>query len=1087
MKYKLIILNTFFIIFSVGLFAQGGANCSLASASPVNLPFSASNQTTCGNGNVYNSGNSTVCGNGVYLDGEDYLYVFTPNTSGLININITSTSSWVGLFLYQGCPSTGLCVSSSTSSSGNQSLSNISVTAGVTYYIVIDNWSVPTCIASFGINISAPTVAPTPTVQDCLGAIAVCQNVYSEANAYSGTGNIPNEINSGPSCLGSGEKNDVWYTFTTQTAGNVCFTIDPNVNSDDYDWAVYNLTSNSCSDIYNNAALEVSCNYSGTSGNTGPNGNSGSQNEPCIPVQVGQTYVVNVSQFSTSTNGYTIDFGASTASIFDNVPPSLQAISSTIKCGMTSLSFNFSENVSCSGILESDFELNGPGGPYTISSIIGSSCNSGASQDRYFTVSVTPAITDPGTYSFCVANTSSSISDLCGNLALPGCINFDIVYPTAEAGVPDTLTCTNPQVVLNGAGSSSGNYNWGTIGGNVLSGQNTLTPTVNQTGTYIIEVNSNDCISRDTVQIYQDTTLPVVVAGMDTSLTCVNDTIQLSGFVSGNNIVYYWTGASIASGDSTLNPFVVGPGVYTLTAVDTLNNCQLSSSLEVFENRDLPYTYAGPDLSINCNVDTVILNGSSSIAGSEYTYQWTDLSENVVSDSIYGSTFIPGTFVLTVSNTINSCQSQDTMVVVIDTIPPIANAGADTSLNCATLSTGVPVNGVGSQSGVGISYLWSTSNGNIVIGGTSNYALVNQPGTYTITVTNNNSGCQNSDDVVVVIDTVRPVANAGPDVFINCNNTSANLDGTASSIGGNILYQWSGPFLSSGATTNSAIANGAGTYTLTVTNSSNQCVKTDIVVVTSDLVPPGANAGTNTSFCSNQVLNLNGSSTNGDEYLWTTNDGNILSGSTTLAPIINQGGTYTLTVTDTSNGCQSVSNVMIGEIFVSAIIGANPITGQMPLDVDFINLGVADSSYWNFGNGQTLGDSNNISSSSITYSEQGDYVVTLISFNGQCSDTNRILIEVIGTSMLVVPNVFTPNGDGKNDVFEFMYRNITDFDCVIFNRWGKQVVEITSPDKSWNGKVDGAEASDGTYFYIIKAKGMDDVDYNLKGTVSLIR
>ena len=68
-----------------------------------------------------------------------------------------------------------------------------------------------------------------------------------------------------------------------------------------------------------------------------------------------------------------------------------------------------------------------------------------------------------------------------------------------------------------------------------------------------------------------------------------------------------------------------------------------------------------------------------------------------------------------------------------------------------------------------------------------------------------------------------------------------------------------------------------------------------------------------------------------------------------------------------------------------------------------------------------------------------------------------------------------------------MYRNITEFDCVIFNRWGKQVAEIKAPDKSWNGKVDGAEASAGTYFYIIKAKGMDDVDYNLKGTVSLIR
>ncbi|MGE0562691.1 MAG: gliding motility-associated C-terminal domain-containing protein [Flavobacteriales bacterium] len=836
MDYKKLILNGLFIILSASLSAQGGANCSLASASPVNLPFSASNQTTCGNGNVYNSGNSTVCGNGVYLDGEDYLYVFTPNTSGLININITSSSSWVGLFLYQGCPSTGLCVSSSTSSSGNQSLSNISVTAGVSYYVVIDNWSVPTCISNFGVNISAPTVAPTPTVQDCLGAIAVCQNVYSEANAYSGTGNIPNEINSGPSCLGSGEKNDVWYTFTTQTAGNVCFTIDPNVNSDDYDWAVYNLTSNSCSDIYNNSALEVSCNYSGTSGNTGPNGNSGSQNEPCIPVQAGQTYVVNVSQFSSSTNGYTIDFSASTASIFDSVGPSLQNITSTIMCGMTSLSFRFSENVICAGILESDFELNGPSGPYTVMSILGTSCNNGANQGRDFTVTITPAITEAGTYSFCMTNTSGSISDLCGNNALSGCVNFDVVYPTAEAGVPDTLSCSSPQVTLSGVGSSVGTYYWGTIGGNVVSGQNTLSPLVNQEGVYFIEVNSNDCISRDTVQIYQN-------------------------------------------------------------------------------------------------------------------------------------------------------------------------------------------------------------------------------------------------------DTILPVADAGLDTLINCYNPTVVLDGSQSSSGSNISYQWTGSFIQSGANTISPIVNGAGTYILTVTNSSNQCTKKDTVIVVEDVTTPGANAGLNDTICPSGELILNGLTTSGDLFDWQTADGNIVLGSNTLTPTIKGGGTYTLTVVNTQNGCQSVSNVVIGEIFVSAIIGANPITGQMPLGVDFINLGVADSSYWDFGNGQIFGDSSNTSSSSITYTGQGDYLVTLISFNGECSDTNRVLIEVIGTSLLEVPNVFTPNGDGKNDVFEFIYRNIAEFNCVIFNRWGKKVAELTSVDQTWGGK----NGSDGTYFYVLKAKGLDDVEYDMKGTVTMIK
>ncbi|HRP58682.1 MAG TPA: hypothetical protein PK833_00105, partial [Vicingus sp.] len=106
---------------------------------------------------------------------------------------------------------------------------------------MVDKWLTPTCF-NFNINISAPTPAPAPTVQDCLGAIPVCQNVYVETNSYSGVGNVPDEIDpDGPSCMNSGEKNDVWYTFTTQTSGNICFTIDP-IGSDDYDWAVYNLT-----------------------------------------------------------------------------------------------------------------------------------------------------------------------------------------------------------------------------------------------------------------------------------------------------------------------------------------------------------------------------------------------------------------------------------------------------------------------------------------------------------------------------------------------------------------------------------------------------------------------------------------------------------------------------------------------------------------------------------------------------------------------------------------------------------------------------------------------------------------------------
>lgn len=1079
MKKYIFIISIILFGWSNNLKAQGGS-CAAASAAPVTLPYSATGQTTCGMGNTYTGMNTVVCGNGLYLDGEDILYVFTPTATGLVTINVASSSSWVGLFLYQGCPTGGTCVANAASTSGNQSLSNIFVTAGVTYYVVVDKWLTPTCF-NFNINISAPTPAPAPTVQDCLGAIPVCQNVYVETNSYSGVGNVPDEIDpDGPSCMDSGEKNDVWYTFTTQTAGNICFTIDP-IASDDYDWAVYNLTSNSCSDIFSNISLEVSCNWAGTFGNTGANGQPGSENEPCIPVQAGETYVVNVSNYSSTADGFTIDFSASSATIFDNVPPAIQTFTAPVSCGTSTLSFNFTENVLCAGILPTDFTLTGPTGTHTLSNVQGVNCANGASQDRNFTVDVSPAITDSGTYTFCITNADSSIQDLCGNYAVPGCITFDIVYPIADAGANDTITCTNLVIALDGSGSSSGSYNWSSIGGNVVSGSTTLNPQVDQAGLYIIQVNLNNCISTDTTEVFQDSSLPIAIAGNDTAITCLIDTIQLNGYVSGANLVYYWTGPSIISGDSTVNPIVVGAGTYVLTAKDTINNCQASSTVVVSDSRNLPFTSAGANSNITCSVNAVVLDGSASVTGAQYGYLWTDSTLAVVSTSINGLTSSPGTYMLTIYDSTNGCFNTDAVIVGLDTILPIASAGADTSLNCSTILTGVPVNGSGSSSAM--NYLWTTTDGNIVNGATSIIASVNAAGTYTLTVTNPSSGCVNTDNVLVVVDTLKPTASAGTDMILDCNNPTVTLDGSGSSAGLNISYLWTGNSIVSGTNTTTPIVNGAGTYTITVTNTSNMCTSTDNVLVTSNFTLPGANAGLTDTICSGEQLILNGFTTTGDSYVWTTTDGNIVSGETTLTPTINEGGTYTLTTINSVNGCQSTSNVYIQEYSVSAIISADPTTGQLPLTVTFINNGVADSSYWDFANGQTLGDTSSVSTSTIVYEEQGTYIVTLTSFNGLCSATTQITIEVIGTSFLVIPNVFTPNGDGKNDVFEILSQNIVELNCVIFNRWGKQVAEITKPDGVWDGK----NASDGTFFYVLKAKGLDDVEYDLKGTITMLK
>ena len=350
------------------------------------------------------------------------------------------------------------------------------------------------CVLVFGL-FSKQASAQTPTVQDCDGAIPVCQNVYYESNAYLGEGNIPDEINDVYSCLGTGENNAVWYIFTTQTAGNVCFTITPNDPLDDYDWAVYNLTNNDCSEIYTNPSLEISCNYHWNPGNTGPNGNTGwgnPQNEACIPVLAGETYVVNVSQFSTSTNGYTLDFSASTATIFDNVDPLIQAVSQPITCGSTTLSFNFSENILCSSVQDADFTLTGPGGPYTISAVTGAACAAGANQENNFSATISPALSISGTYSLCLVSGSGFVEDLCGNLAPAGCLNFTITNPIVADAGSNMSICSGTGIVIGGSptgsGSSGYTYSWSPNSG--LNNPNIANPTAspNTSTTYTVTV-----------------------------------------------------------------------------------------------------------------------------------------------------------------------------------------------------------------------------------------------------------------------------------------------------------------------------------------------------------------------------------------------------------------------------------------------------------------------------------------------------------------------------------------------------------------------------------------------------------------------
>ena len=120
------------------------------------------------------------------------------------------------------------------------------------------------------------------------------------------------------------------------------------------------------------------------------------------------------------------------------------------------------------------------------------------------------------------------------------------------------------------------------------------------------------------------------------------------------------------------------------------------------------------------------------------------------------------------------------------------------------------------------------------------------------------------------------------------------------------------------------------------------------------------------------------------------------------------------------------------------------------------------------------------------FTESGNYKVKLQVSNNFCTDSAFVDV-IISESQIVAPKIFTPNGDGFNDEFRVAYKSIIEFNATIINRWGRVLFKWTDPGKGWDGKINGKPAAEGTYFYIITAKGSDGKIYPLKGHINLLR
>ncbi|MBN2777206.1 MAG: hypothetical protein JXR36_06175 [Bacteroidales bacterium] len=181
------------------------------------LPFNETS-TTCGGVDDITSSNAIVCSSSSYYTGEDVVYSFTPSIDGLVTIDLTSTGTFTGIMLYEGCPMNGQggsCLAYRQSSAGNESLC-INLQQDITYYLVIDSYDSPDC-NPYTINISAPDPVGVENDFPCAATPIAIGGLQAGDNSCSSGTDEPTSA----SCWTTGTLNTVWYSFDAPASGSV--------------------------------------------------------------------------------------------------------------------------------------------------------------------------------------------------------------------------------------------------------------------------------------------------------------------------------------------------------------------------------------------------------------------------------------------------------------------------------------------------------------------------------------------------------------------------------------------------------------------------------------------------------------------------------------------------------------------------------------------------------------------------------------------------------------------------------------------------------------------------------------------------
>jgi hypothetical protein len=587
---------------------------------------------------------------------------------------------------------------------------------------------------------------------DCNGAIVLCGDLYTEETAPPGTGF---EYEYTGVCNQNLETMSLWYTWTVYSPGELSFIITPNDPADDYDWGLFDITTGGCEGIApGGSSPEVSCNSWGTfappngptgistaNGGVSNSGGPGNLNGPPfnanLNVLAGHSYALVVMNWSNSQSGYTIDFGESTASLYDQVPP--QPISLTADCAHTQFVVTFSELVQTGSAENLDFLLTGPQGEININNVL--PLNPQSTLEDEFVIFPSSLITQPGTYTLTITDLSGSVIDACGNATL-GTVTIDLGIPLAF-DVSSSNACNG-------------------LGGTIV-----VSDVIGNTGDYLIQLNGvvqddlilenlapglygialydeSDCVALRQVVI-SNQIIQVQIPDQD-SLSCDDPQLEISGVVvsPNQNATFQWydiTDGFESINQNVINPTINSSGNYLLVVTNESGLCSATDTMQVYATQDnnLSFTFQS---NASCNGANGAIEISDASGGlPPYSFLLDDQPADLINQNIN-----PGSHVLQMIDE-NGCTKVEQIMVDDHLLNVIINDVE--SLTC--LSQSFVVDDIDISPAQDVIYQWFLIDSNLWIEqpATSDNYLVQSAGEYALIVSNQEFGCLDTSFFVV--------------------------------------------------------------------------------------------------------------------------------------------------------------------------------------------------------------------------------------------------------------------------------------------------------------------------------------------------